>query len=261
MEQHHQEALNRLVRIFEREDHVRALLLGGSIAHGFAQPDSDIDVSIVVDTQDFARRQQENRLLYYNAELCAYEGGYIDGKYTHPGLLKLVAERGSEPARYAFKDCRVLFSHDPEIERLLARIVRYPAEGKGRRIERFAAQVQAWRWYYGEAVKKRNRYLAVLAIQKIVLFSGRIVLTVNEMLYPFHKWLLTELGKAERKPAQLLAGIEELLTAPTVEKVDSYCATVLAFAGYREEAHSWPNQFMLDSELNWLSQEPPVDDL
>lgn len=101
-----------------------------------------------------------------------------------------MAARGSEPARFAFDGARVLFTRLPEgeVEGELARAVRYPAEGKGERVRRFRAQLDAWRWFCGEGRKKGDGYLVGLAARKLVLFGGRLVLVENEVLYPFHKW-------------------------------------------------------------------------
>src|SRR4051812_11232443 len=145
MEPHHAASIRNLVAEFERDPSVLALLLGGSLAHGFAKPDSDIDVAIVLSASEFQRRQQGGKLHYNNRTLCTYDG-YIDGKYIDEEFLRLVAARGSDPARYAFKDCRVLFSHLGGLENLLAEVVRYPSAENAERTTRFIAQLLAWRW-------------------------------------------------------------------------------------------------------------------
>lgn len=261
MEQHHLESINNLVREFEKDPSILALILGGSIAHGFAKPDSDIDVAIIIETSDFQRRKKENNLVYNNKELCTYENGYIDGKYIDYELLKLIAHKGSEPARYAFKGSTILFSRIDNLEELLAAVVRYPVGKKEERINRFVAQLLAFKWYYSEAVKKQNQYLVILSIQKLILFSTRIILAANELLYPYHKWMLQVLQTAERKPQKMMADIDELLKSPSLEKVNKYCENILSFIGINEKDLFWPDQFMKDSELNWLDKEPPVDDL
>lgn len=261
MERHHRESIANLIREFEGDSSVKALILGGSLAHGFAKPDSDIDVTFVVESSDFQTRKHQNRLVYNHKELCTYEKGYIDGKYVDGELLKLIALRGSEPARYAFKDNTVLFSRMDNISELLADIVRYPAEGKEERIHRFASQLLAWKWYYSEAVLKHNRYLTFLSLQKIVLFSSRIILTFNELLYPYHKWLLQVLQTADRKPPEMISDIEQILSMPSAEIINGYCDKILSFINWDETKIFWPNQFMKDSELNWMNGEPPIDDL
>ena len=64
MHPHHEAAIERVVAQLRADPEVKALLLAGSIAHGFQSADSDVDLLIVVSD----------------------------------------AERGSEPARFAFQD-------------------------------------------------------------------------------------------------------------------------------------------------------------
>jgi len=263
MEPHHEASIRNLVSAFEQDATVIALILGGSIAHGFAKPDSDIDVSIVVDPAEFQRRLQGGKLHYNNRALCTYEKGYIDGKYMDLAFLRLVAARGSDPARYAFKDSRILFSRISGLEALLAEIGRFPIEQKQDRTDRFVAQLLAWRWYYSEAVRQNSQYLVYLAIQKVVLFSCRIVLTENELLYPFHKWMLRVVETAPRQPPELKASLEELLADHSWERVDAHCRGILAFVGVDHDTANaiWPTRFMHDTELKWMTEEPPIDDL
>lgn len=261
---HHADTIRNLVAEFEKDPGVLALLLGGSLAHGCARPDSDVDVAIVVDAADFARRRDGGKLHYNNRALCTY-GGYIDGKYMDVAFLRLVAERGSDPARYAFQDARVLVSRIPELESLLAAIVRFPVAQKRERLDRFGAQLLAWCWYYSEALRQENPYLVHLAIQKVVLFGCRIVLNENELLYPYHKWLLRVTALAPRRPASLEADLAALLAPGEVpwERVDAFCRGVLAWVGTDFAAADaiWPTRFMKDSELRWMNEEPAIDDL
>jgi predicted nucleotidyltransferase len=98
---HHRRAVLNLRDEFIGDPSVLALVLGGSVCHGYAREDSDIDCVIVVDEAEYAARREENRLQFYSSELAGYDGGYIDGKYQSPKFIEKVAERGSEPARFA----------------------------------------------------------------------------------------------------------------------------------------------------------------
>ena len=262
MEPHHAASIDNLVAALVPDPSILALVLTGSIAHGFAKPDSDIDVAIVVESEEYRRRQREEVLHYVNAALCTYPG-YIDGKYIDIDFLHLVAQRGSDPARFAFAGSRVLFSRIPDIESLLADITRYPVEQKRARADRFAAQLIAWRWYYSEAIRHQNRYLHLLAVQKLVLFGCRIVLNENELLYPYHKWLLRVVEGAPRQPDGFRALIDRLLTDDSAGIVEAFYREVFAFAGVDPVAADavWPSRFMRDTELSWMAHEPPIDDL
>lgn len=263
MPSHHRQTIHNLTVAMRADSGVRALILGGSIAHGFARPDSDVDVSIVVDTADYQRRTRENRLHYTDRSLCSYEGGYIDGKFVDMEFLREVAATGSDPARFAYQDARILFSHVPELGDLLAAIVRYPVEQTAQRLERFAGQLLAWRWYFEESVRKESRYLEVLALHKLVLFSCRIVLAANHQFFPFHKWMLRVTQDAPHRPEHLLTDIADLLDDPSMAKVDAHVKALLGFYSLDYDAAMavWPTRFMKDTELAWRSGSPSIDEL
>ena len=78
MEKHHQESIDRFLRVYKKDRTILAMLLGGSIAHGFSVPESDIDISLIVDAQEFQKRKKENKLAFSLRDICTYENGYID---------------------------------------------------------------------------------------------------------------------------------------------------------------------------------------
>jgi len=261
MEKHHQESIDRFLKLYKKDTSILALLLGGSIAHGFAKSDSDIDILILVDSKEFQKRKDSNKLAFSLWDICTYENGYIDCKVTNMDSLIKVAERGSDPARYAYKDAKILFSKVDDLPDLLTKISAFPKDQVDERRRRFASQLLAWKWYYSEGVKKKNKYLLFLSLQKIVLFSSRIILNENEQLYPYHKWMLEEVKKAQKKPNDFLKNINKLFEHHTIENVNRFCEEVLKFIDFTEQTVDWPNYFLKDSEQNWIEHEAPIDDL
>ena len=261
MATHHAQAVERFVAKYAGDDAFVALLLVGSLAHGFATPASDVDVILVATEAEYRRRQDEGRLAFVERDLCDYEGGYLDGKVTAPSLLQRIADDGSDPARYAFEGATVLSSRDPELGALLARVTRFPIEAKAERERRFLCQVLAWTWYMGQAQAHRDAYLTAVATQKLALFACRVVLNHNERLYPYHKWLVRETARAPLQPEAFDARLHDLLGRPSLAAAQRLQDAVLAFVGNGARDLDWPTQFMLDSELNWLHHEAPIDDL
>ena len=98
---HHQASIARVVAHFEHDPEVQALLLTGSLAHGFYRENSDVDIAIVVSSADYQARLARGELGFFSDTLCTYPGGYADGKYIDLAFIQTVAERGSEPARLA----------------------------------------------------------------------------------------------------------------------------------------------------------------
>jgi predicted nucleotidyltransferase len=260
---HHQATIDNVVRELAVHPDVEALLLTGSLAHGFAGDGSDVDVALVVGPEEYRRRSDDGALGYFSFDLATYPGGYVDGKYVDMDFLHRVAEAGSEPARFAFADARVLFSRIDGLDALLEQIVRYPLDGRDERVERFSAQMLAWQWYFGEGAARDDRYLMTLSTQKVVLFACRVVLARNELLYPYHKWLRTVTASAPDRPPGLLDDIEALLVEPDQARVDGICSSVFAHYGIDldELYFRWSQHFLVDNELTWMTGHTPIDDL
>ena len=265
MHAHHQATLQRVTDYFQAQPHVLALILGGSIAHGFAQENSDVDVMIVVSDEEHRQRLANNNIQFVSTELATYPDGYIDGKYISPAFLAQVEQRGSEPARFAFADGQVLFSTLDDLPGQLRRIARYPVEDKVERITRFHAQFEAWYWYAGEGHRKHSHYLAALGSSKLMLFGGRMLLAHNELLYPYHKWFLAVLARAPHKPEGMIETMQALGRQPTPENLDAFYTQLKNFraweADWKPGETLWANHFMRDSELNWLEGPTPIEDL
>jgi predicted nucleotidyltransferase len=261
MEDHHKESIEKFLNIYKKDATILGILLGGSIAHGFAKADSDIDVTLIVEEAEYQRRKRENKLAFSLWDICTYPGGYIDCKVVNLDFLQMVQEKGSDPARYAYEDNTILFSRIENLEQLLQEISQYPSQQKEDRRNRFAAQLLAWRWYYSEAVKKKNSYLTYLAIQKLILFSCRLILNVNEMLYPYHKWLLRVTERASHKPEHFDEMLQNVMAGHNLELVNEFGDQIISFVKIDAKALDWPNHFLADSELNWIEHAPPIDDL
>lgn len=261
MHPHHSQTIQNVKEYFQQDPEVLALLLSGSIAHGFETAASDVDIMIIVSEGVFQRRFQEGQLTFFNTDLATYEGGYVDGKFLSVNFVRQVLEKGSEPARFAFEGSQMLFNHLQGFEDEIRRIAEYPLVEKPQRIKRFYAQFEAWHWYCGEALGKENQYLLGTAVSKLILFGGRLILAHNEMLYPYHKWFLKVLEKAPSQPSDLMACIDTLTESPIRENIEAFYETIRNFQPWSDNPYSWPAQFMFDSELNWLDGKTPVDDL
>jgi len=262
MYDHHIQSIENVRNHFLADPSVLALLISGSIAHGFEDASSDVDILIVLSDEDYANLLTTGRRLTFKSfELCTYPGGFVDGKYISIDFIRRVASQGSEPARFGFEGAKIVFSRAETLEGLLKEVVMYPTAQKKDRIVKFRAQLEAWNWYCSEAWKRDNPYLLGIAASKLVLFGTRLILAHNEILYPFHKWMLRVLEKAPEKPDGIMGCIDKMSRNPTPENVGAFYTMVVSFRDWEEGPNGWGSQFMLDTELNWVDGTTPVDDL
>src|SRR5664279_1116501 len=207
----HQRTIQRVIDHFQPDPSILALIIGGSVAKGWAAETSDVDIMLVVTDEEFARRSASGDMLYFTRDFCDYEGGYVDGKFVDMAFLNEVADHGNEIARAAFLSVQIAFSRDPALEALVRRIPVYPEAERDAKLRAFFSQIIVANWFVGEAAKRGDSYLMAHAVSEFGLYAGRLILAYNRMLYPYHKWLMHEVARAPEKPPQFIEMLDALL--------------------------------------------------
>ena len=257
---HHRRAINRLADEYSDDTRFDALIIGGSVAKGFARPDSDVDFLIVATDDEFKRRSAKSDFFINRTDLCDYDGGYVDGKIVDYAYLEALADKGNEPSRAAFEGAFAAYSHLPDLEALLESIPVYPEHDRDRRLKAFYSMAFIQHWLIHESFRHNNRYTISRAASQLALFSGRLILAHNRRLFPYHKWLTRTLESVEEKPAKLLSQIDALLESPNAANANALFKSVKDFRDWGVsdiEAYTW---FMTDVEWSWMSGATPMED-
>lgn len=111
---------------------------------------------IILTDEDYEKALANNDVGFFETESTPYEGGYVDGKCVSVDYITKVAEYGSEPARFTFKDAFVSYSSIEGLGKLIRDTPRYPLEKKDEYIQKFYAQFETWKWYYYEGLKREH---------------------------------------------------------------------------------------------------------
>ncbi len=259
---HQQKAIDYITNKFSSEPQVDALLLSGSIAHGFNDEKSDIDIHIVVSNEVFEKKQAEHLVTYWEDASAFYEGGYFDGKYITLDYLSLVALRGNEPTKFALHDSKICFDRSGKVLDHLNKIGTYDTKGIKEKSIRFVSQFDAWKWYCDEAIKKQNVYLLDFSVSKLILFGGRLILLDNQVFFPYHKWLLRALENVENKPQELMPAIEKVLSDKTPDNIATLYHLVKNHKDWSGGTlYSWPSHFVHDVEQVWIRENDSIDNI
>lgn len=256
----HQRAIDKLVDAYRDDKRFSGLIIGGSVAKGFARDDSDVDFMIIATDHEYAERLSCKDLFINRQDLCDYEGGYVDGKIIDLEFLRRVADKGNEPSRAAFEGAFVAYSHVADIESLVQSIPTYPMTAHDERIKAFYCMSFIQHWLMNEAERHGNRYTIVRAASQLALFSGRLLLAHNRRLFPYHKWLPRTLESLADKPATYMTLFNELLDNPCVASANALFECVKDFQDWGIsdlDAYTW---FMTDVEWSWMNDKTPMED-
>jgi hypothetical protein len=257
---HHRRFVDETGERFQRESSIEALILGGSVAHGLARPDSDLDVMLVVSDEEFVRRTETHEMTFSDMSAGGYDGGYLDAKYVSRRFIAEVAHRGSEPARWAFADSIVVFSRADGLEELVRRASAYPEEQRDEKIRNFMSHAILMTWFHSEAAKRDDPYLAAYASSRLTLYAGRAILAHNRLLYPFHKWFTTVLERAPLRPPDLLELMAVVISEPTEANARALTAAVVETVGVEISIAEASSRFTEQTEWSWRYGRLPLDE-
>jgi hypothetical protein len=261
MHDNHKRTIARLTEHFQDNPDFLALIIGGSVAKGWAADDADVDILLVATDEAYARYAARREYWYFNnTDFCDYPGGYIDGKIIDLSFLRDAADHGSEPARAAFWKAFTAFSHEPEVDALLERIPVYPEAERDAKLKAFYSLLEIMAWYVGEGERHNNPYLLTRMTSEIVLYAGRLILAYNRILYPYHKWLLRSLQDAPEKPDNLMDLIDTLLAHPCKANAEALRDCLKDFHDWGVDAYEANANLMLNVEWAWRNGPPPLAD-
>lgn len=253
MADHHERALEHIQARFEVDEEIVALLLIGSVARGSARPGSDIDLLFVVSPDALTHRRTEGRLSIDVSDLADWPRGHAGGGVVDLPFLRAVAERGPEPARYAFTSCRALFTRDAEVTRLLTRIPVYQEHERLEKMRSFVSQLPVHLSYLVLGELSKNPWLLSQTACELVFFAGRLLLAHNRVLYGNRKQFMRQLADAPDKPDDIVARAEELMAAPTIARAQAFHDLVISFRDWPAAPEGAWARFSRDRETNWLA--------
>ncbi len=213
----HRKTIENLKEQFIMNSDYQAFFVIGSVARDEARPESDVDFYLVVDEQRLADCSARNATSLEAHEHCVLPCTEANGYLTSLADLMKTRDHGNEIDRWTFTKALVVFSKNPEINKLVAEIPFYREQGRIRRMESFHSQMYYHISFFEFAYYSQTKYLIYETATKLILSIGRLILADNRILYPNRKWFFRELRKAPDKPAGMCEAMEAFLDAPTIE--------------------------------------------
>lgn len=261
MYQHHEDSLKIMKEYFEKDPEVTALILGGSVAKGCERSDSDLDAMVVVPGEVYERLAAENNTVRTVTGKCTYEHGYWDLKYMTKEYLREAAEKGSEPTRNSFVKSRVLFSEDPEIPEIVARIPVFQKREKEEKLLSFYANFSL-NYYYFLKSCHADGYMRIHAVSEIIYSLYRMILQEKEMLFPCNRRLEETVAGISRETEQLTVLGRKLAESQMVEDADQFVTYFRQISTYQppEDYARVLTQYARDFEQWWRMPRPNINE-
>lgn len=237
---------------------IEALVVIGSTARGEALAGSDVDCVFVLEQDDRGQRALRGELGRHGA---ASDGRVaFGGEFSDLEMLRLTAERGPEPARFAFTEAIVAFSRIPDLASVLSAIPVYPEAEREEKMRSFVSQLPVHLAYLKHAVYSKKEWLLAQTAVELVLFGGRVILADNRILFPNRKQFMATLERAPRKPEGIVSLASELSARPSIPLAQRFHDSVMSFADWPTPTEGHLARFIKDRETNWRTGRPALAD-
>jgi len=263
MLKHHEESLLIMKEYFQADPEVIAFILGGSVAKGEERPDSDLDGMLIITDHAYEKRQSEGRIAECIYGKCTYLKGYFDVKYFNKKYLEAAVERGSDPTRNSFVKSRVIFSHDPSIERIVEKISIYPRDKKQERIKLFHSVLRlSSGYFYNDALVSGDKYMLDKCCFETVYAGLRMLFAYNEVFFPSHKNLIKYTECLSHKPDNIVALAKEVNEKKDTSSRDAFVNAILNFTDWGFDINSgFGSTYVKAMEQTWLNSDDNVYEL
>lgn len=231
MYEHHKESIENMIQYF-REIGAEALILIGSVAKGRERIDSDLDCVVVLSDEAYKIKEEKNATSDTVDGRCTYPGGYFDVKYVNPEYLRELADKGSEPARSTYTNCKILFHNNPELEGIIAKIPVFQQSEKEEKMLSFYSDF--WlNYYYFLKCCNIDGFMKMRTIAEIIYTVYRMLLQENEILFDCNRRLEQQVADIDAETRELVELAKAAQTTQSMESVDAFVNTFLFITKYK----------------------------
>jgi len=207
---HHEESIENMKAHYSENKEIIALFLVGSVATGTGRTDSDLDGVAVVSQEYYEEKKKNSNECESIFGKCTYEGGYFDVHFMTRLHLENLANNGSEPGRNMFTNAQTLFSHDPDLPELAAKIpIFQKQEAASKQLRFYCTLKQAYSYFW--KICKPEGFMKHHIANVMVYNLYRLILAENEILFPSVRKLEIFVINAKNKPDGIVEKCQKFL--------------------------------------------------
>ena len=242
----------------KRHDFIIGLILCGSLAKNTGNSNSDIDLYVIVNDQEFSKRKQAKNYFCGSIFEQSNYSTYIDGKIINKDYLRKIWTEGNECIKNTFSKVKLLYSLDDEINRLVNNEDKKYFDNN-ENINKFYALMKS---YKNKADDDMDNIIQVKhSIFSTVFFACRLILTHNNKYYPCIKNIEKEIKNCIDKPDNFIENMHKVLETFSIDDLETfYNTTEEYFKEYRFDDNIRKG-YVIENEDYWFFNERPYSEI
>jgi hypothetical protein len=218
MHKHHEESIQNMIAHYSKNPEITALFLVGSVATCTERPDSDLDGVAIVSQEYYKEKKKTRNECESCFGKCTYNGGYFDVHYMTRQHIENLVTNGSEPERNRFTNAKTLYSHEPGLPEIVAKIPIFQKKDAASKQLQFYCTFKQFYSYFWKVCKPEG-FMKHHVANGMVYNLYRLILIENEILFPSVRKLEEFVIRAPNKPDGIIEKCRKFMDTLTDEDV------------------------------------------
>jgi predicted nucleotidyltransferase len=256
------ETIKQIQLLAQSDQSIMGVILCGSLAKKTGNAKSDVDIIVVV-TEKMYKQKKASKDYFWGTDFDNKNFSVeIDGKIVPKEFLDAVKSRGTENIKYTLYFSELIFSRDSEIERLFKEIkdsLNNEVLEKDIKIKKFYSMMKSSRFSFES--ESENTFLKHKLIHDTIYYAGRLILAINNRLFPCVKNMLNEIKTSENVPKNFFSMVEELLHSYAEEDLIKFYDIMENYSQNFHFDNCIRKGFVIENELFWFHKIVPFYDL
>jgi predicted nucleotidyltransferase len=223
------ELINRLLSDYGTDTQVLGIIQVGSVAKGYDDKHSDVDLEIVVTEDKYAELARNSQKIVHTEK--------YDLRFTTAIKLRRIKDSDTDEDHWDYQKSIVLQDKTRILQKILNEIITY---NEASRVDRLKRHYKAY-WENTlntiSCLEHENQWgakiYAALSIQELI----RVLFNFNHQWSPRLQWAFREIQTLQKKPKKLKTQLESILNQPETSKLSRIWNQTASLL--REEKYTW----------------------
>jgi predicted nucleotidyltransferase len=253
-----EKTIEMIKNVAKSYNYILGVILIGSLAKNTGNKESDVDIIVVVDDDEFMKRKLIKN--YFCGTIFDQPNypTYIDGKIVNKEYLRKIWSEGNECVKNTFSEVKLIYLRDPEISKLLNDFdkINY---NKNENIKKFYALMTS---YSLKAKDDVNNIIQIKhGIFNTVFFACRLILAHNDVYYPYVKNMEKAIKNCEKKPDNFLENMYKVLETFSFNDLDLFYETTEEYFKEYKFDDSLRKGYVIENEEYWFFNVRPYSEI
>jgi predicted nucleotidyltransferase len=243
----------------EENNSILGIILCGSLVNGTSTEQSDVDVYIVVNEDEWKKRKRNKDYFWGTLHDQDHYPTPVDGKVVNLDFINKISKTGTEAIQSTFENVELIYCNDAKLSEAIQNISKNHLIDRTEKINKYFALMKSNRFRADDDLT--NIFQVKQCIIDTVYFACRIIITKNNLLFPCKKNIEKILRNCINKPDCFIEQMNETLESQSLESLARFYLMMEKYLDDLKLDERSRKGYVIENELFWFFNEKPYEEI